>query len=374
MNLLYMKLLFALAIIPAAVVAQSGDFTIHGETGHQDYNNKFVKLYYTHDSVKVVDSVVIVDGHFEFSGHVEMPLAGKLSMGSDESGDRIDVFLSAGTILVSTADSLCNACIGGTTLAKDHDRLTSKYRQAENELYGVIRQLVAMPDGDQKKAFFTEKVSPEMDRYTTLKKESVNEFVTENPNSYVSLYHLDKSAVGRMTNYETTYPYYKLLSQELKETPLGKELGKRLLAAKSDFTGKVYTDFVSTTPDGQELNLKEIVDGHKYVLLDFWASWCGPCRKENPHVVETYNTFKDQGFTVLSVSLDEDAAKWKAAIEQDGMPWYHASSLQGWKEPAGRLYDVRAIPQNFLIDHNGTIVAVNLRGSALSKKIGELMN
>jgi thiol-disulfide isomerase/thioredoxin len=146
-----------------------------------------------------------------------------------------------------------------------------------------------------------------------------------------------------------------------------------LLKAKGELTDQPYKDFVSTTPEGDQLSLKEVLGKHKYTLVDFWASWCGPCRKENPHVIRTYNAFREKGFTVLSVSLDNDATRWKNAIEQDGMPWYHVSSLQGWKEPAAALYNVRAIPQNVLIDNQGKIVATNLRGETLYKKIEELV-
>ncbi|WP_432711626.1 TlpA family protein disulfide reductase, partial [Pedobacter sp.] len=170
----------------------------------------------------------------------------------------------------------------------------------------------------------------------------------------------------------TTLPYFENLSEKLKETPVGKQFKKELLGIKL-FEGKPYIDFASTTPDGQTLSLKEVINNHKYILLDFWASWCGPCRKENPNVFKTFTDFKDAGFTVMSVSLDDNADKWKSAIKTDGMPWYHVSSLQRWQEPAAMLYGVQAIPENLLIDQKGKIVASNLRGEALYAKIQELL-
>ncbi|MBE9602024.1 TlpA disulfide reductase family protein [Pedobacter sp. MC2016-24] len=201
-----------------------------------------------------------------------------------------------------------------------------------------------------------------------------NLFAKEHPDSYVSLYYLDQNTKGVLANYETTYPYFSKLSPDVQATPLGKELAARLLAVKGKLTGRPYLDFVSTTPEGKQLSLKEVLSKNKYTLVDFWASWCGPCRKENPNVVKVYNAFKEKGFTVLSVSLDEDATKWKAAIEKDGMPWYHVSSLKGWKEPAAELYGIRAIPQNVLVDAEGKVVATNLRAETLYKKIQELTN
>lgn len=113
----------------------------------------------------------------------------------------------------------------------------------------------------------------------------------------------------------------------------------------------------------------------KYVLLDFWASWCGPCRQENPNVVKAYKTYKDKNFTVLGVSLDQPGKKqdWLQAIEKDGLTWTQLSDLQGWKNAASTLYGVRGIPANFLIDPQGKIVGKDLRGAALEKKLGELL-
>lgn len=111
----------------------------------------------------------------------------------------------------------------------------------------------------------------------------------------------------------------------------------------------------------------------KYVLLDFWASWCGPCRKENPNVVAAYNRFKDKNFTILGISLDDDKDKWTNAIEKDGLTWAHASDLKGWESIAARTYGVQAIPTNFLIDPQGNIVARDLTGEALEAKLAELL-
>ena len=136
--------------------------------------------------------------------------------------------------------------------------------------------------------------------------------------------------------------------------------------------GAVVPDIIMKSPEGKTYKLSDLRG--QIVLLDFWASWCGPCRRENPVVVAAYNKYKDKGFTIFSVSLDGDAARWKNAIAQDHLNWpYHVSDLQKWSNKAARAYKVSGIPASFLIGKDGKLIAKNLRGHQLEQKLAEVL-
>jgi thiol-disulfide isomerase/thioredoxin len=151
-----------------------------------------------------------------------------------------------------------------------------------------------------------------------------------------------------------------------------KQLKKKLESGKLLAEGKLAPDFTEFLTDGKKQMKLSDLKG-KVVLIDFWASWCGPCRKENPNVVKTYEKYKNDGFTIMSVSLDTDRAKWLAAIKQDNLTWpNHVSDLKGWSSQVGRLYEVGSVPFTVLIDKEGRIIKVNLRGEALEKELSKI--
>jgi peroxiredoxin len=162
--------------------------------------------------------------------------------------------------------------------------------------------------------------------------------------------------------------FIDLFGQE--EDPAIQSLRAELENAKMFMPGAEAPDFSQQTPEGEEVKLSDFRG--KVTLVDFWASWCGPCRRENPNVVKLYNKYKDQGFDILGVSLDRDQKRWTDAIDKDGLEWTHVSDLKGWKNEVAKLYGVSSIPHTILLDEEGRIIQRNLRGEKLEEKLAEI--
>lgn len=164
------------------------------------------------------------------------------------------------------------------------------------------------------------------------------------------------------------------LSDDLKQTYFGKAIGEELSKTESVAIGTEAPDFAAKTPEGEEFSLKDALDKDgEYVLIEFWASWCPYCQEELPNVVEVYNDYHDKGLNVLGVSIDEEKGEWEEAIKGFGMEWDNISNLSKWEDPIVGLYNVRSVPYNFLVDKEGNIVAKDLQGEDLRKKMEELL-
>ncbi|MCK7557779.1 TlpA family protein disulfide reductase [Chitinophaga sedimenti] len=200
-------------------------------------------------------------------------------------------------------------------------------------------------------------------------------FIQENPSSFFSLVALKEVSVMNNMDMTVIEPLFSSLSDELRMTPAGREFAEAMNKEKALIEGKQAPDFTQNDVNDKPVKLSDFRG--KYILLDFWASWCGPCRQENPFVVKAFNQFKDKNFTVLSVSLDKEGNKaaWLKAIEQDGLSaWTHVSDLKYWDNNVARMYGVRGVPTNYLIDPTGKIIAKNLRGEELQKKLEEVIS
>lgn len=369
------KIIFAIiALLPVIAFAQDGKYTIQGTVGAYNAPAKIYLQAYVKGKT-LTDSVTLKDGKFQFNGSVgNVPLNAYLLLNAKGTGvvykDYKTLYIEKGTITVTSKDSLIHASIEGTKTNRENAAYEAALKPVFDEENALeAKQKAATPEQKSSEAY--ERENHKAEKALEAKENAINKkFIQDNPDSYVSLGALESYAYS--ADYADIAPLYNGFSDAIKQSEGGKAFGDRLPKLKAVAIGAMAPEFAEADTSGKVISLSSFRG--KYVLVDFWASWCGPCRRENPRVVKTYNTFKGKNFTILGVSLDKPGAKekWLAAIHKDGLTWTHVSDLQFWKSKTADLYVVRGIPQNFLIDPDGKIIGKNLMGDDLSDKLAEI--
>ena len=199
------------------------------------------------------------------------------------------------------------------------------------------------------------------------------QFASENPNSLFAVLLLTEMVSRKDISVAEASTIANKLSPKVAATTSATSLKSMISNMRKADVGSEAPNFSAPTPDGKMLSLNEVLG--KYTIIDFWASWCKPCRRENPNVVKVYNQYHEKGLNIISVSLDKagQESRWLKAIKDDDMNWHHVSNLKGWNDPIAKTYSVRSIPATFLLDEKGRIIAKNLRGNALDVKIASLL-
>lgn len=251
-------------------------------------------------------------------------------------------------------------------------QLINEYEQENIKFYDQFRELgkkyeIAAQANDEAAM---EKIYAEYEQVEKNQTSYRNLFISKNYNSFVSSYILYNNRLNYELNELEDFVNHFNISQD---NEFSKLLNEYILQLKRVAVGQPYLDFTQETPEGTFLSLSELVGKSKLLLVDFWASWCGPCRGENPNVVAVYKEYHEKGFDVLGVSLDMKKENWIKAIEDDGLIWHNVSDLKYWNNEAAQDYAVSSIPSNVLIDENGIIIAKNLRGEDLRKKVEEIL-
>lgn len=380
-----MRRFLLLVLLPGLAVAQTPiPFVLKGRLGADTYRGAPTYVYLHGGGMS--DSAVVENGCFELKGTVDEPTKGFLSMSrhmKDISDHKAMFYLEKGTLFFTSPDSLKNAHVGGTPLTDAWRELWTAKEPTRQQLSALEKALrAATPEQQQSPAF---RQGLQARRAVALRQERHIDsvFVRAHPTSPISLYVLN-SLSKDPTNAALVTALLPTLAPVVFTSPRAEEIRmairqnalgiKAEAKAESALTlGQMAPDFTHATPDGRPVSLADYRG--KYVLVDFWASWCGPCRQENPNLVQAYNDYKDKNFDVLSVSLDEarDRAKWVKAIRDDHLPWTQVADLKGWRGQAATAYFIKAIPQNFLVDPTGRIIAMNLRGEELPKALARLV-
>jgi peroxiredoxin len=309
-----------------------------------------------------VDSVNSQNGEFTFSGTIDLPEMFYLKFKEDDVTHRI--FIAPGNI--SVTGTLEEPEVSGSEAHDIYQRYVTEMMSFDGrrqDLYDEFR--VASNEGDEEKM---QKIREKVEELDYEQEHLIDNFIVAQKDNVVGPYLL----ISNVYQYELEKLIEKreLFASSLAASKYVQRLDKQIAKLQSVEIGKVAPLFTQNDPEGNPVALDNLRG--KYLLVDFWASWCGPCRRENPNIVAAWQKYHDKGFDVLGVSLDRNRADWLKAIEDDNLTWTHVSDLKFWSNEASTLYGINSIPASFLLDPEGVIVAKDLREEALHQKLEEI--
>ena len=360
--------LLSIAIIISLISAKAQDsaFIITGKLEKIKTGSINLNIYEQGKTINL--STQIEDGNFRFSGFVPAPNFATLTI-PERKNDFFTFYIEPASMsIIGRGDSLKLLMVKNSPVNDDDKLLKSRM--------DIILRREAANSAIYEKAF-KETDSAVLDSLEEIdneilkdKRKVVADFIKDNPTSM-------RGAMAIIENFSyyaeanEVEPLFNLLSEKIQNSPKGKEIRKMIDVYATVAVGKKAPEINQFTPDSNRLSLSSLKG--QFVLIDFWASWCAPCRRENPNIVKAYNQFKDKGFTVFGVSYDTKKPNWLQAIKEDNLSWQQVSTLTGWENETSSLYGIKAIPSNVLVDKDGVIIAKNIFGKKLIAKLNELL-
>ncbi len=321
-----------------------------------------------------IDTVTVEDGKFKFTGKVTEPSLHLIAIDGVQA--KSFLILEHGDIKIDIVkDSIFLNKISGTYNNEQLTEFNAQGMKIQNRLKDFEKV-----NGPKMQAAMASQDTAAMGKlrkdYAEIQGEmqkSTEKYVEEHPKSFISVLLVDALFGGAAPDMVKIQGYYDKFDPELKKTTVGKGIAKKLGEFKSVTVGSKAPDFSAPNPEGKMVSLKESMG--KVTIIDFWASWCGPCRQANPSVVALYNDYHAKGLNIIGVSLDRPGQqdKWKEAIAKDKLTWPQVSNLKFWDDPIAVAYGIKAIPSTYIIDQSGFVVAKDLTGDALRAKIAELL-
>lgn len=373
-------LYLSLFVLSACTSVPPDQFVLQGKIGHLNAPAK-VFLSYMDQGEDYLDSAVLNNGEFVIKGKLGGPVLSRIVLDYDGEGMQnairrgyhYSLYIDRGKNIVVSKDSLHR-------LEIKHSPINDQYENYNEYIGGPIQHISALMN--EKAKHFTpeqfrdkavqESLNHEFRRLLEERRQKQLQYVREYPASFFSLVALSENQV-REDELSLLDSLFSSLSSELQNSSQGKAYAARLTAARNTAIGNIAPDFAQLDTCNRTVHLSDFRG--KYLLLDFWASWCGPCRAENPFLTQAYARYKEKDFEILGVSLDSQSGRqaWLEAIRKDGVTWPQVSDLKGWNNQAALLYGIRAIPQNYLLDPEGKIIAKDLRGENLLIRLKEIL-
>jgi len=389
------KLLLPLLLLPTLLFAQiatpintappaSDEFTIMGKIGHYSTPAK-AYLLYQYGATKVIDSSQMSNGDFSFNGRILYPGSALLVLDHDGKGiasiiaaqnlgkgsmDMLNFYVDKGIVMVDATDSVAKAKITGSSINTESDDLKNSLAPIQKSAVALSAELNTAPSEKRNDPAFTNAINARGKALQDQQKKILTDFISTHTNSFLSIILIHELG-PHADDPRQLEKLFNGLSPALKDSEPGKITISDILKAEVTGIGAIAPDFTQNDVNGTPVTLSSFRG--KYVLIDFWASWCGPCRQENPNLVRTYKKYKDKNFAVIGVSLDrpEGRTDWLNAIKNDGLAWTQVSDLNFWSNKVAVQYFISEIPSNFLIDPKGKIIARNLRGEDLDRELAK---